>query len=548
MISNIIERPGVSVSPEILLQAAEGDYNNKEYPRAVRSLKGILAELAKRDEAAQRQYAPHALYYLGQAYSRQGRHLEAAMAFREGVTTWKGDANWDEQLARKYNSSISRVAKAAGNDATLRSLVAEAEGILLSVADNTGDISLSQADRKYGQKDYSAARALYLQVEAGEAVYEKALMKAALCLYHLDDFVNARVEFKRYLEQHVTDPRNKPVGRAATAARLESSALATYYLGSMAFAAENFAEALEYLANFHVTYESQESFSEIALSKVVQAYLATNDLDGAEAAFTDQRALFPSSAQTGASAARIYLALSVKQEALEKAGNDKLALKFKGQMAEFRSIANDLDSTPSYTNLRIEAELWSQLEDWERMERALRMAVKHFKDDPDPSYDITKSILPDLGLALMNQKRLPEAYEVLDPLIEKDPDAESRMTGSLTHRWASVVSGWVEGDEKNVIEVPGTGGAADLEVATRFFTKLANAATKWEGPWYQLKFETAYAFYAWSQEDSAKRETTKEILDNLKQRSGDDRLNHITEMTGNDLLRSRFLWLASKVR
>ena len=65
VISNIIQRPGVSVSPEILLQAAEGDYNSKDYPQAIASLKSILSELATRDDATQREFAPHTLLLPG---------------------------------------------------------------------------------------------------------------------------------------------------------------------------------------------------------------------------------------------------------------------------------------------------------------------------------------------------------------------------------------------------------------------------------------------------------------------------------------------------
>jgi len=548
VISNIIERPGVTVSPEILLQAAEGDYNNKEYPKAIHSLKSILAELATRDEATQRQYMPHALYYLGQSYARLGRHLEASMAYREGVTTWKGDANWDEKLARQFNRSIGRVTKASGDDPRFTQMMLEAESILLSVASNTGNISFGQAERKYGKKDYDGARALYLQVEKGEPVYEKALMKAALCLYNKKDFVNARAEFKRYLEQYITDPRNKPVDREAKTARAQSVSLATYYLGSMAFAAGNYTEALAYLGDYHKKFESQESYCEIALSKVVEAQIALDELESAKQAFEDQRERFPASAQSGASAARIYSALNNILAKAKKAGDEGRVRELKFQMATYKGFANDMASTPSFNNLRIEAGLWEDLGEWERMERALRLAVKGFENDPDPKKDIKKRVLPDLGLALLKQKRLPEAFQVLDPLIDKDPDTKVKMGPTLPHRWAQSVAGWVEGDKDNLVEVPGAGSATDMETATRLLVKLTAVLPKYEGPWYQLKFDTAYTFYVWSKLDSSKQASTKNLIDNLKQRVGDERLKDITEKTGDDVLRSRFLWLASKVR
>ena len=87
------------------------------------------------------------------------------------------------------------------------------------------------------------------------------------------------------------------------------------------------------------------------------------------------------------------------------------------------------------------------------------------------------------------------------------------MSSTLMARWSRSVSGWVKGEASNIQMVLGTGGAKDLEVATRFLTKLTTnegAKAKWVTPWYQLKFDSAYAFYVWSLEDSAKAETTRQ--------------------------------------
>ena len=105
----------------------------------------------------------------------------------------------------------------------------------------------------------------------------------------------------------------------------------------------------------------------------------------------------------------------------DQAGETDKARELKMEMATFRGTSNELASKPSFNNLRSEAALWEDLEEWERMEAALRQAVKHFANDADPKKDIKKAVLPDLGLALLKQERLPEAFQVLDPLVDKDP-------------------------------------------------------------------------------------------------------------------------------
>ena len=75
------------------------------------------------------------------------------------MTTWAGDANWDESLARGYNRSIERVYKASGKDARFKTMSEESERILIDKVKDVGNLTFKQARRKYTEKDYKGARA-----------------------------------------------------------------------------------------------------------------------------------------------------------------------------------------------------------------------------------------------------------------------------------------------------------------------------------------------------------------------------------------------------
>ena len=52
----------------------------------------------------------------------------------------------------------------------------------------------------------------YLEVGSGSDWYEKARVKAALCLYKQKDSDAARAEFLEYVDGYVADPTTKPTG------------------------------------------------------------------------------------------------------------------------------------------------------------------------------------------------------------------------------------------------------------------------------------------------------------------------------------------------
>ena len=226
LISDVIDRPGVTVAPDVLFEAAQGEYFNKDYLVAIDSFKRVMRSLDAQDEATRQEYGAKVLYHLAESHRKLQRPLEAAMAYREGVSVWRGDPEFDDKNARGFYGSISEVRRNLKGVKEIEDLYREAEQIRIKVEKgDVGDIVFRQAMRAYDQGDYAPAREKLLEVEQKANTYEKALTYAALCLHKLKDLDSAEAEFQAYLN-YMRDPRNAIVGDRKATTRSEATAMA----------------------------------------------------------------------------------------------------------------------------------------------------------------------------------------------------------------------------------------------------------------------------------------------------------------------------------
>lgn len=556
LISDVISRPGVIVPPDVLFEAALGEYNTKNYETAIDSLKGVARALDDRDEATRREYMPKVLFYLGQAHAQLARPIEAAMAFREAATTWSGDPEYQEKAAQGFYREIGAVRRASPGDKLIDEQFFTAERLVTESSTGSVDvIKWRQGERAYDQKDYDAARTSYQGIGVAADEHEKAIVKAALCLYKKNDKAGAKREFAAYLEQFVPDPKNAVTGARKLAARDESRAQATYYLGKMAYDEQAYDEVLKALTGYEQKFPAQIEYAPNALYMVVQAQLAKKDVAAAKATSARMQELYATSKFTGIAAFGLYQALKSEQEAAAQAGDSARSTALKQEMARYVHVANEVASEPDFSRLRIESTLWLELGQFVEAESALRKTIQASEGKPERAGDLEKFVLPDLGEALLGQKRVPEAFEVLDPLVPKD-DTDTRKPSAVVVRdWCRAVTGWVEGEGsagegRDFVEVPGVGG--DFKRVTEYLDKLikAEASTNeaWSCPWYGLKFEQIYAFLQWSKADSAQRATAKRLVDDIASQLGDPDLGDVAKKCGDSVLRQRYLWLRNQLR
>ena len=137
------------------------------------------------------------------------------MAAREVATTWKGDPEYQSKAASLFHGTIKEVRGAAKGDPLIEQLYLESERLVIEAAQSSGgsadSVTWQQAQRSYDGGKYDDARKSYLTIGQAADEHEKALVKAALCLYKKNDRDGAKKEFLQYLEGFVPDPRNAGV-------------------------------------------------------------------------------------------------------------------------------------------------------------------------------------------------------------------------------------------------------------------------------------------------------------------------------------------------
>lgn len=571
LIAEITNRPGAQVAPEILFEAAQGVYYEKDYPAAVRGLLRVLAAIEGADRATRIEFGPKTVWFLGRTYQKLDRHLEAAMAFREGCTAWRGDPEYDSNNAAGFYASMKEVQRSAGSDPVVARLLDEAERLAAELGTSDANtIRYAQAEKARRKKDYDEAIALYRQVEPGSDVYEKALVGIAECTFRKGQVAEAERLFKDYLEKYVTDPKNA-VGNSPRkqARRREAMAKAEFYRALIAYTRAQkqatdealWRQVLEYVEDYYRRYPEQDALSPWTMRMVVNAKLALDDIAGARKVYEEMTKLFADSRFTAAAAIDFYKKLGALKEAAETAGDSERARTLEREMAELLELGNKLAPKPSYTNLRAESNHWMALGEYEKAVPLLRrLASEEFADEADPQ-QIKKYVLPDLGHALLELHRPAEALEILRPLARDTEDLPSKQ---VVVDYCRAITGWTEARENTIEIVPGAGSTAEeFQEAIDILDKISNSVDKWRCEWYGYKYQLAYTYYVWATgeggpKDSKKKASAKRQLDVLVQEFGpgfqgvDDACNEAEEplrsLHGEGRLKRQMVWLWEKVR
>lgn len=558
VISEIIERPGVVLGPEMLFEAAKGQYKDKNYEKAIQGCKRVLATLEGQDEASRAEFGPQVLNKLGKSYANLNRMLEATVVFREAVTTWGGDPEYDNQNAKGMLAAVKSLKATSNGDPLIQELFIEAENHVTRTATSgdTGDITFGQGKRLYDSKDYAGAFAKFDSIEPSSASYEKALAYKGACRYYEKDYDTALSIFKAYLEDYLNDPKNVTTSEARLARRQEARAFATFYSGSIAYKQKDWKEAARLLSNFHDDFASQVQMGPNALYMAIYADVKLGDLAAAQSVLANMEANFGTNKFTGAAARLVYIQLK-KTLAGQPEGSPGRRTTVE-TLAKLLKLSNTLNSKPPYSDLRYEAGHWMELENWTEAERCLRQTSKLFANSTDEKErkGWFKNVQPDLGEVLIAQGKLPEALEVLRPLIPpvKTPEGEAppefRPTSSTVQDFFIAAVGTVEGSKlSDITEVLGVGTLDDVKLAADWMDSLSRGrgVDKYTPEWYELKFKLIFAWRRIGQSESDKLASAKRQLATMRTDCGESFEGIAEDFAKAGLdgepLRQHFMWL-----
>jgi hypothetical protein len=544
VISEIISRPGVNVDPEILFEAAQGDFFARDYGAAAEAFKRVLAVLERAEASKRTEIGPKLLWHLGRSYQLQGRVLEAAVTYQSALERFSGDPEYDARNSTGFYSAMQDLQRSARGDATIQQMFQRSEELVARYQESAaGDIAFRNAEKAYGENDFAKALELYRQVPVDAGGYERALVYTGVSLERLGDLAGAEKAFSDYLEVFLKDPKNQTTDARKLASRREAQASATFYRGRVALKQATSGEGkwervIELFENYEDSFPEQANFAPAAMQALIDAYEATGQRPKVKATFEKMTRLFPASPRTGQAAATYYGVLKRDHDKEQDPARKQALLR---EMAENLEVLNRTSPEASYTNLRTEASHWMDLSEWAKAEALYETIVQKFGAGPD-AQDIEKFVVPKLADAYLMLRKPAKVVEVLKPLVDA-----KKVTRGAAQTYGRALAGWAHYTPEGAVQVePGQGTAEDLKTATDLLYQLESAVQSWTADWYAYRFDRLYAYFVWSKLDSKKLEYLKSELGNMSNDSALGRQFKHEQMS--EPQRQLYLWLAEQVQ
>jgi hypothetical protein len=562
LISDIASQPGVTVSVDVLVQAAEGEYNDQNFPAAIDSFKRVIATLETRDVAAQLEYGARAYNFLANAFRKSNRNLEAAMAFKAGIEANPDDLEFTEINANGYRAMIKTLADGAPQDEFLKDELQAAEDLYVKHAKGSGvdKVLYSKAEKAFRNQNWAQAISEYEKVSPDSNYAEKARVKIGECLLRGGDSSKALSVFDAYL-QWVTDPANIVDSPVRKQKRSESIALAEafkavilYGRARKADTAEAWAALQEIAEGYPQRHPKQVKSHPLTVRHLMEACLGQDNLVGAREAVETLATDYPDSEQTAKGAALFYNALRSRQREAE--GDEAIALL--REMAEFLKIATSIQG-PAWGRMRNESQHWMDLGEYEEAERVLSALSAEFGSDSERAQDMAAYVLPDLAEVFLLNQKVEDAKALLAPMVL---DGNTKPTKRVVLNYCRSVTGWLigGGPGSSVTEVAGAGGTDEEWQAAIDSLHRIWQRDKWECQWYEYRLMHLWAYVAWGRLDSRKMETAKSQLTSFDanfDKAGYVQIDETCEEEadpalranlGSGILQSKFQYLRRQVR
>ncbi|MFT4537604.1 MAG: hypothetical protein ACI835_000034 [Planctomycetota bacterium] len=566
LISEIITRPGVVVSPEVLFDAAQGIYYDTDYTAALTAYHRVLGSLEGQDSSKRIEFGARTMNGIGNCYRKLEQPLLAAMAFREGCTTWLGDIEFDGKNANGYYKMMQNIEGPAVLDKdVLTELVNNAQDLVAQLSENNKDeVRYNMGKQAQRKRNWDDAIREYSQIAVDTAWWEKGIVDIAVCRFRDGDASGALQGFNEYLEVFLKDTdRSQTESPIRLAKRREASATAEFYRGFITFTeakANNdltlFGKVVELLTGYADKYEEQPSLAAWSMNMVVQSHLKLGDTAKARTEMTALTASYSEDKRAGEASLIFYNTLLRKERESTDTAEQMTLLR---EMAEHLERGNSTGK-PKLSSQQNEAKHWFDLSEWAKCEKVALKILNKYGDDPAQEKFMRTILKPRLGKSLLYQGRMAEAKEVLTSLVmdEADPAPKSTVLA-----WVDSVIGIVDGTGTKVQVSPGAGGdEEEFTLLTKRLNSYSASGDKWIScDWYALKFQLIYAYQVWGQQDGRKIDaakaqlltiqgevsaTFKTVEDVCEEAEG--ATAELAAKYGNGALRNCYKWIAKELR
>jgi tetratricopeptide (TPR) repeat protein len=558
LIADLIDSPGITFGPDVLFEAARGSFEAKDYVLATSAFRRVVGATAG-NEADARLWGAKTSWYIGECFRRQGRDLEAALAFHHGITRWRGDAEYDARNVQAAHAAIGRAMKVDPEAAVFVQLRDEIGAILRSMPEAGKDVAWDFAKRKFdeasGEKDADKARRLFgeavdlfVEVPIDSPNFGAARARIGVAQYLSGDANAATEAFDSFEAERAG--ATEPALRAKYDVALRE---VRYFQGQIAIDAKDWRTAFEIYSQYPTQFPDERAKHDIALALAVEAAVALGDMEKALEITRRLAKEFPDSTNTLRASSAIFTPLYADYRETEEGSDERAALL--PVLTEIVALRNKLATKPTFDLLRLESNLYLEYGRFEQALSVLERIVAAYESDPDTKIkdSVQKFVKPDIGVVLVELKRLPEAHAVLSAIVPSTEDESAkRPPEAVVEAYIKSVCGWPMGDPAKPEVLAGVGGAAEIEKAYLWATKLTAAGVRDTGSntpaWFESRFAEFWALYQWGKVDSAKMESVRKSLTTLTVDLGSE-FKALEDMEGGSkALAARYLWLKKLVQ
>ena len=531
LLNDVLSGSSADVGADALFEAANGDYQEERYQKAIRGFKRVLRNLHKKEDKAKFGLKAYAL--MGMSFIRMERYLEAYYALYEGLDEYGNQA--DQRTRDLAISNLKRAAKAKRRltkDPFFDSLKDQAD-IMVSkfgTASDKNKISWDKAEEYRNTKKFDQAIENYRRIEKSFTYYELALVRIAISQYGRGDEAAAQRAFDAYYK-FTKDPLNDPTTSSGTQARASAMAEAKFYEGKMvankAFGRDGRKKEPKLLDAVVTAYRgfrdnysaASDSLKISAASDLIRALVELEKLKDAEGEYRSLRAKYPENAQVSNLAKDLYMARKTSVEAMaeevakvdpkDRRAVESAQAQYRAEVDKALSFAKTYvkdELKPDFAILRSATKMAWAVQKWDDAEFFLKKTWGAWSSDKSKTKTMDIYVRPEMAEIKLKKGDFRGALADIKTALEF---AKGKAKYKLYRFQAQALGGWAELDNRGRLKIIyGRGEKGDFKEAYDIlFQKYAPLVKQkqpymWTYEWYQWYFECMDMAFKTAKENS----------------------------------------------
>jgi hypothetical protein len=535
MLSQLLSSDSGAQSAQVWHLSATGAFSESRWLDAIEDFHKCIASATTPED--QKEFAVDAWSKIGVCYLQVSRHLEAALAYEQGLEAARASGMDDlvaELAIDAYNAWSARFTQTKdpfdqGQRDRVRKIVTDlgaSPDVQYFVARETFTNAQAEKDAAKKKALYAQAEGEFSKVTDTSIYYERALVYLARCQDDAGNPDKAISTFETFFKR-VDDPNGiAPEGKRAKNREIARAEAVYYRAGVLLIDKKDFAAALKTLDGYEKTFPNQQPFFPLVQNFRVQCQVGLGKRAEAEAIVVAMLKDAPTHAATTSSLNQIATAYSEGARTARDAKNDADIESNIAKAAEYLGMHNEKTGFASFANLRYVADWHAELAELSRKkgddaardasygrakENYARLLDK-FGKNAAFAKTIETEVMAGYGKVLIGL----QDFQTASPIWRKLYDA-NRRNQEAAENHAKCLGGWIEFSNRKFLEITGTGQHKEAALVWADLRKALELANQKHTPgWWYVSTQLVYELYLSGKTNPADSKEALNIINNWK--------------------------------